>query len=415
MMNVKIEFTRRQWRIFLGCFLGYTSAYITRLNLPAALNSLMADLSLTSAQGGLLQTVFALVYACGQLVNGAVVDRVSARRHIFIGLSLSAAFNLLFALATHYWMLVVLWALNGAAQSMIWTPVVKLIAVWFKGRSRSQASFGITLTLIVGNVCAWTLSGFLASAINWRPAFTISAAWVLLAAVITRIILPDRAGNAEYAAGDPATREGGTAGSAVPVRTLLRTTGLIPILICCIGNGFVRDGIITWAPTIIARLNGAHFLNPTLTSLMIPLLNLLGVLLARRIYAWFHGHARRCVGCLMLISAILAFLLIPCQGSIYACATLLGLCCSAAYGINPMLTTFIPMEYDRVRCVGATAGMIDSFIYVGSALAGAATGAVSDKAGWSPVFLIWCIAAALSGLAGFMSMRGLRRLEAWNA
>ena len=167
-MNVKAAFSRRQRRIFLGCFICYFSAYVTRLNLPAALNSLMTDMSLTGAQCGLLQTVFALVYACGQFINGAIVDRVSARRHILLGLSLSGLCNLLFGLATRYWMLVVLWALNGAVQSMIWTPVVKLLSVWFKGRRRSRASFGITMTLITGNLCAWMLSGFMASAVNWH-------------------------------------------------------------------------------------------------------------------------------------------------------------------------------------------------------------------------------------------------------
>ena len=144
----RIEFTRRQWRIFIGCSLSYFSAYLARLNLSAALGSLMAEMRLTGAQGGFLQTVFAFVYALGQFVNGAIVDRVSARRYILLGLILTGLFNLLFGLATEYWMLVLLWALNGAAQSMLWTPLVKLMAAWFRGRRRSQVSFGITVMLI---------------------------------------------------------------------------------------------------------------------------------------------------------------------------------------------------------------------------------------------------------------------------
>ena len=414
-MTMKVEFTRRQWRIFLGCFLGYTSAYIARLNLPAALDNLMSDMALTGAQGGLLQTVFALVYACGQFVNGAIVDRVSARRHILIGLSLSALFNLLFALATQYWMLVVLWALNGAAQSMIWTPVVKLMAVWFRGRRRSQVSFGITMTLIVGNLCAWLISGFMAARISWRWSFIIPAVWVFLAACVTWVILQDNPGPDEDLGGEETIRAAAVAGSAMPLKTLLQTTGLIPILACCVGNGFVRDGIITWAPTIIARWHGTASPYPALASVMIPLLNLIGVLFAQRIYAWFRSDARRCVGSLMLLSALLALMLVPAQSNIRASALLLGLCCSATYGINPMLTTFIPMEYGRAGRTGVVAGLMDSLIYVGSALAGAATGAISDGSGWTSVFILWCVAAAVSSALGFLSMRGQRRLEAWRA
>ena len=404
------RFTRSQRRIFLGCFLCYFSAYLTRLNLPAALNSLMAQWRLTGAQGGLLQTVFALVYACGQFVNGAVVDRVSARRHILLGLGFSALFNLLFGLAAEYWQLVALWALNGAAQSMIWTPVVKLLAAWFRGRRRERATFGITMTLIAGNLCAWLLSGLVASAVSWRGSFILPAAWTALIAALSGLILRDRPEPGEDLGEDQAAPKAAPAGGAMPVRTVLLATGMAPVLACCVGNGFVRDGIITWAPTILARLSGANALDPRITPLAIPLLNLLGVLLARRIYAAFGSNARRCVGMLMLLSAALAFLLIPFGGVGLACAPLLGLCCSATYGINPMLTVFIPMEYESARRVALVAGMVDSLIYVGSALAGVVTGAVSDAAGWQPVFALWGAAALASCALGLASMRGLRRL-----
>ena len=86
-MNVK--FTAAQRRIFIACFLSYACAYIGRLNLSAALNSVIGDMNLTDAQGGLFQTVFALTYAAGQLVNGSIVDKISARVYIFLGLALS--------------------------------------------------------------------------------------------------------------------------------------------------------------------------------------------------------------------------------------------------------------------------------------------------------------------------------------
>ena len=48
-MNVK--FTAAQRRIFIACFLSYACAYIGRLNLSAALNSVIGDMNLTDAQG----------------------------------------------------------------------------------------------------------------------------------------------------------------------------------------------------------------------------------------------------------------------------------------------------------------------------------------------------------------------------
>ena len=144
-MNAK--FSQNQRRIWLACFISYAAAYVARLNMGAALGSVIESMDLTDAQGGLFQTVFALVYAAGQLVNGSIVDRISARRYITAGLALSGVCNLLFGLGRSYWTMVAFWALNGAAQSMLWTPIVKLMAVWFKGARRSRASFGISMTL----------------------------------------------------------------------------------------------------------------------------------------------------------------------------------------------------------------------------------------------------------------------------
>ena len=81
------RFTRAQRRIFLGCLIAYGGAYLSRYNIAVALPDILAKLSLTDAQGGVLTTVFAIVYAAGQFVNGNLVDRVRWDRGVvdFLG------------------------------------------------------------------------------------------------------------------------------------------------------------------------------------------------------------------------------------------------------------------------------------------------------------------------------------------
>ena len=403
-------FTARQRRAFLMCFLSYTTAYIARLNLSAALDALSTDLTLTHAQAGLFQTVFALIYAAGQLINGTIIDRVSARWYIFTGLALSGVCNLCFGLCRSYAALLVLWGLNGAAQSMLWTPIVKLMAVWFRGRRRAKASFGISMTLILGNLSAWALSGYMASSVGWRQSFIIPGVCALAMSFAAALFIIDRpAPDDDLGQEEAQTAQTRAEGRLLPMRAMFLATGLVPVLICCVCNGFVRDGIITWGPTILAAA-GEKGVDSTLISLLIPMLNLIGVLGAKRIHTLLGGNARQCVGYLMLISAVLAVVLIPMTGWAIGSALCLGLCCSATYGINPMLTTLIPMEYEPVGRVGLTAGLIDCFIYLGSSLAGVVTGAVSDAAGWTVVYIMWCAVALISMAFALMSMRGGRRL-----
>ena len=393
------------------CFLSYATAYIARLNMSAALDGLIDGLSLTKAQGGMFQTVFAFVYAIGQLVNGAVIDRVSARRYLCTGLILSAACNLAFGLTSSYPALIVIWGLNGAAQSMLWTPIVKLMAVWFRGKRRSKASFGISMTLVLGNLCAWALSGFMAALFSWRLSFIIPAALAAVMGVAAGVFIIDRPdGQDEPSAPSDAPKAGAPSAGAMPIRTMLIATGLVQVLICCVCNGFVRDGIIAWGPTILASGSEAKA-NSTLYSLLIPILNLIGVLSAKRIHTMMGENARRCVACLMAVSAALALLLVPLSRWSIGCALCLGLCCSATYGINPMLTTLIPMEYEPVGRVGLVAGVVDCFIYLGSSLAGVVTGAISDAAGWNVVYLIWCAVALFSMAFALLSLRGGKALS----
>ncbi|MBQ8954439.1 MAG: MFS transporter [Clostridia bacterium] len=405
------KFSRNQRRIWIGCFVSYAAAYVARLNMGAALGSLISGLGITDAQGGLFQTVFALVYAVGQLVNGSIVDRISARRYVALGLLLSGLCNLLFGLMHSYWALVALWGLNGAAQSMLWTPIVKLMAAWFRGARRTRASFGISMTLVLGNVSAWAISGLMASLVGWRLSFIIPAAVVGAAAVAAFALLRDEPGEDEELGEEHPEHRAVHEHRAMPLGDMIIRTGLGMVLVCCVCNGFVRDGIITWGPTIIASLNGGQGMGSTLSSLLIPLLNLMGVLLARKVYGLFGSSARRSVAYLMGASAVLALTLHVASGAMVSCALVLGLCCSATYGINPMLTQLIPMEYEKAGRVGLVAGMSDCFIYLGSSLAGVVTGAISDAAGWPVVFTLWCLVALASMAFAFLSVRGGKRLD----
>lgn len=415
-MNSK--FTKAQRRIFIACFLSYGCAYVGRLNLSAALNSVIGALELTDAQGGMFQTVFALTYAVGQLVNGSIVDKISARFYIFAGLVLSGVCNLCFGLASSYWMMVVIWGLNGAAQSMLWTPIVKQMATWFKGKRRSRASFGLSMTLVLGNLTAWVLAGCMASLVSWRYSFIIPALVTGGMGVGALLMLRDKPGAGDLPTDDdeaeattPAAAPAEKKQALMPLGEMFCTTGFIAVLACCVCNGFVRDGIITWAPTIIIQSGGGMAVNSTLISLIIPMLNLVGILMARKCYTFFGNNARRCAGCLMAVCAVLALVLRPSTVTMATCALTLGLCCAATYGINPMLTTFIPMEYESAGRVGLTAGLVDCFIYLGSSLAGVLTGAISDMAGWTVVFMIWAAVAVGSAVMAFYSMRGGRRLR----
>lgn len=397
----KLPFSREQRRCLTLCFLSYAAAYTGRLNLSAALVGLKNSLALTDARAGLFQTVFALAYAAGQVFNGSRVDRVSARRSIAVGLFASAVCNLIFGLTENAAVLTAVWALNGAAQSMLWTPIVKLTATWFSGAERERASVILSVTIICGHLAAWGLSGTMASMFHWRFSFLLPAAILAAAGIAAAALLRDRP---DAEAADPSTVKAAPAVGRMALRPLIRSTGLAALLACCICNGFVRDSIVTWGPTILAESGGLS-LNATLVSLVIPILNLCGVMVVRRCYRLLGGSARGAVGILLAGSAVVSLLMLPSGLGVIWSALMLGLCCAANSGINPMINTLIPMEYDGTGRVGLVAGLVDCFIYLGSALSGVVTGALSDAIGWHWVYAVWAFVSFAGALLAFCSAK----------
>lgn len=123
------NFSPKQRRLLIACCVAYTAAYICRTNMTPALEAIRADFDVSAARVGMLPTLFCIPYAAGQIATGYLADRFRARSLILIGLIGSALMNALFVVAPGLGMLMALWCLNGAFQSMIWTPIVRIFAV----------------------------------------------------------------------------------------------------------------------------------------------------------------------------------------------------------------------------------------------------------------------------------------------
>ena len=394
---VKIQFNRMQKAVLWGIVLAYTGAYLNRLNLSAALGSIASALSLTDARAGMLQSAFALVYAAGQLLNGAIVDRVNPVKHMLIGIVGFCCVNMLMSFAAGFEMLFVLCLFNGAFQSMLWTPIVRIMALYFEGKeARAKANIFISLTLVMGHLGAWAISGIMANAVGWNMSFRVPAVLGIAILFICRYLFR----GVHVTAETKREKTRNFAGKA-PVFSVFMQTGFGFILLSCILYGFVRDGIVTWAPTLLATM-GAGAMSATFIALIIPLINTLGILAGKFLNARGVGNTRFCVALMLLLTA--AFCLpLPLSSVMVISALLMGFACAGLYGLNPLLTALIPLEYDKVGRIGLAAGLVDSFIYIGSALAGVLGGTVSQHFGANGLFVSWMLTALLSAALCFLS------------
>ena len=377
------RYTKRQVRLLVTLFVAYTAAYISRTNLSPALDAIQAQFGLTAAQVGMLPTLFAGPYALGQIVNGTLADHFKPRNFIFAGLMLSALMNVLFSFAGSYGMLLLLWCLNGCFQSMIWTPIVRIMATEYQPEVRPRAMFALSLTLIAGYLVAWTLSGMFTSYVSWRWAFRCSGLLTGTLGLGCFFMMKDTQ--------DTAKEEGeAVAEERVSVLKLVFGTDLFLLLVGCMFNGYVRDSIMNWAPKMLVDTQGIDLSSALGVVLIIPIINFLGIQWGKMTFRKQGENVRKSSATLLGVCAVVSLVLtVGYKVNALLCTVLLGLCSAMSYGINPLLTSFLPMDYHKLGRVGMAAGLIDAMIYVGSAFSGTFAGMLHDMWGWSAVFASW--------------------------
>ena len=133
-MQSATEQRYRYWRkrILISVWISYAMFYIGRVNMSIAIPGIMDVYGYTKTVMGVILTALFGAYALGQFVNGQLGDKFGGRIMIFLGLMLSAVFNLLFGFSSTLTAMVIIWAINGYVQSMGWAPSVKTVANWFQ-------------------------------------------------------------------------------------------------------------------------------------------------------------------------------------------------------------------------------------------------------------------------------------------
>ena len=394
------RYSKSELRLLIACFSAYTAAYVSRCNLSPSLDAIAASFGIGKAQVGLLPTCFAVPYAAGQIISGLMADRFPGPRLMLIGLLGSAAVNLAFSFCPYFSLLAVLWFVNGLFQSMIWTPIMRILAVHFRDEVLSHAAFFMSLTLIFGYLAAWALSGLLTSLFGWRISFLVCG--LVTAAAAVPSVLSMRGADVPLRAQKKAQAE-----KRAPIRQLLLHTNLGLILICCFANGYVRDSINNWAAKLMMDTQGLDLSGAVGVILIIPCVNFLGIRFGQKAYQRTGENLYLSSGILFgvctVLCAALGFVFLR---SFAGCVILLVLISAMCYGLNPLLTTLMPMMYQALNRVALAAGILDAVIYVGSAFSGFFAGFLSDRFGWEAVFISW----AILSLIGVLALEAARRL-----
>lgn len=142
--------SKRQF--FILSYFAYACTYIARLNLTIASPVMQEQRILTSSQVGAMGGAFFLCYSVGQLLNGFLGDLFPPRRMVTTGLLLTALGNILIGFLPPAGVVLVLWGINGFAQSMLWGPLLRALAARFPGNKQAEIASCLVSSVGVGSV-----------------------------------------------------------------------------------------------------------------------------------------------------------------------------------------------------------------------------------------------------------------------
>ncbi|OQY34425.1 MAG: hypothetical protein B6241_04810 [Spirochaetaceae bacterium 4572_59] len=413
-----MNISRWQRKIFLFSWFAYASAYLVRTNISIALPQMAKSLEWNNTTIGIVGSIFFWMYALGQLINGHLGDKVNSKLFIFTGLCVSSLLNIIVGFSQNFFLITILWALNGFFLSMLWGPMVKTFSYWFSKEKQTKIAVGISTSMIGGYLISWGVVGVIMYYTSWQYAFWIPGAIVLIYSFIWLINMKNHPEDVGLVSPNHYQRKVEGQNGAISLIKIIKDTKLWLIAIACIAQGVIKDGITLWGPTFLLQTQDLDPKIIMVLSLFIPFLSLLGIFFAGWLNEKLGFQEKRTIKYLIMGAIFNTFILyLYSSVNVYVSTLAISFAAAFMYGANSLLLTIIPLKYLKYHKVSAVAGFLDFSSYMGAALTGVLTGFMVDKFGWTSIFLLWSVFAvsgivsiAISGKYEKQSMETLESL-----
>ena len=412
---------RRDLRVVFLLVLGYSCAYLGRLDMGASILPMSRALGWSNETLGSIVSCFFVAYACGQLASGILAHFFDPFWSFGLALAGSALCNLAIPLAPDPAAMRAVWFANGAVQSLLWCSLVKAMAQRVSERGMPRAIVCVCATLPIGSVAAFEAAAAGAPSGFWQGTFFLAAGALGLSAALWfrfyRFPAPPAGAPAARAAAESyprATRFAGGAGGEPSgpgwrsVAALVAATAL-----SCGACGYLRDGLSTWAPKV---LQDAFALPESVSirlALVLPFVGLAGAFLNKRFHERQPLVSAMTTICFAVGTAFsaLALLGIGLPSLALAVVAFAGVYLAMVMVTNAITSIFC-LAYRNLFDAALVAGIVDTVCYVGSSLAAWSLGrAVDAGRGWTPVFAMLAVSGAAGLLFSFASLRLERRVR----
>ncbi len=372
-------FLRRRVLNWLPLGLTYAFLYMGRYNLTNLKDPNVGVIS--GLEFGDIDAVGSIVYGLAFLLNGPICDRWGGRLSILIAAAGSAAANIGMGVAVangghpSILALTLLFAINMYFQSFGAVAIVKVNASWFHLRERGTFGgiFGILISLGLYLAFDWAPKIALLTSPEWlffAPAVMLAIFWVLSFLFVRDT--PAQAGFADFDVADASSGDDGPSAPALQIiKRLLSNKIILIFAFISFSAGFLRQGILKWYRTFASGVHASGTFIDVHWGMTSCVAGMLGGMFAGIISDHLFNSRRPPVA-VLLYSIMLAgsIAIIAMLGAPAIISWVIIVMAMAIIGVNGMLSGVASQDFGGRRNAGTATGLIDGFVYFGTALQG---------------------------------------------
>lgn len=379
----------------LLCAAVYFVSYVSRINLGAVLVEVVNSGFADKKTAALALTVCSVTYGAGQLISGYLGDKFKPQNIIFIGFFITASMNVFVGAFSKGPELVLLWAVNGFAQALMWPPLVKILSSRLDDEAYKKAVVKVSWGSSMGTIAVYLLAPVIIKLFTVKLVFIISGALAVAMAFVWKTVYEKHKPFSLEKAVIPAVSNN-EKGSEAPVAKFngFVITLLLSVMLAIVLQGALRDGVTNWTPSYISDMFKLDSSVSILTGVILPVFSILSFSVTSFINRKLIKNELLCAGCVFGIGAVSAALLVLLgDKSVVLSLLLLALLVGCMHGVNLILVCMVPAHFSRFGKVSFISGLINSSTYIGAAISTYGIAVFTDIFGWTKTIILWSAVA----------------------
>ena len=373
--------------IFIGtlCSVSYLAVYFARNILSAVSPQMIENGVYSTEQIGEISSVYFIFYAVGQLINGAIGDRIKARYMISFGLLLAGVSNFVFSLlsATPD-IATAVYGLTGFFLAMIYGPMTKVVAENTEPIYTTRCSLGYTFASFFGS----PLAGVVAAALVWQSVFAVSSISLIVMAIVcfAVFLLFEKKGFIKY--GQYQIKKEAGKGNVKENITLLIQREIIKFSLISVLTGIVRTTVVFWLPTYLSQYLGFSSQTSASVFTVATFIISLNSFIAVFIYERLGHNMDKTVLLGFSLSAVFFFVTYLIKVPVLNVAFMVLAVMGSNMAASMLFSKYCPSLRDTGMVSSAT-GFLDFLSYMAASASSTIFANAVSGIGWGNLILVW--------------------------